>query len=360
MNGHRLLTERDHPRGQMLVLFGVVMVLIIFAVGLVVDGGTGLAERRAAQNASDFAALAAARVIAEKVTGDAVNGTDANVQAAITNTVIANGGEAPTFGAPDGPRYVDQAGALLTYVGNGTIPANALGVKVSSERSWRPYFLGLFGISEWTAAADAVAQGGYDAGGTPPGNLFPAGIAKAFFDTYDFCSGDINTSNPSDPCYPQHLTPGNLNVPGGFGWLKFGCNGYGLGQDATVAGECGNSAVFLDSEIGPPGNSYGCCSQVGQGGPDRIGSLPGNKASADCDYYIDNEITVTVPIWDTAGGTGSNGWYHIIGFAGFQITECSGGKDIEGVWRKVFFTGPVTSTPPPAGTIGNPSVQLVN
>jgi hypothetical protein len=347
----------------MLVLFGVVLTLIIFAVGLVIDGGTGLSERREAQNASDFAALAGARIIAEKVTGDAVNGTDANVQAAITNTIAANGGEAPTFGAPDGPRYVAEDGSLLAYVGNGTIPANALGVKVASERSWRPYFLGLFGIDEWTAGADATALGGYAANQAPSGTLFPAGISQAFFDTYDFCSGEIDTSNPSDPCYPQHLTPGNLNVPGGFGWLKFGCNGYGLGQDTTIAGECQNNKPFLQEEIGPPSKSFGCCTEAGvDPNPmhNRIGSLPGNKASADCSYYIDHEVTVTVPIWDYAGGTGSNAWYHIIGFAGFQITACEGGKDIEGVWRKIFFTGPVTSTPPPAGTIANPSVQLVN
>ena len=75
------------------------------------------------------------------------------------------------------------------------------------------------------------------------------------------------------------------------------------------------------------------------------GSLPGNKVSADCSYWIDNEITVTVPIWDYAGGTGQNAWYHIVGFAGFQITECRGGKDVAGVWRKAFFLGPVGSTP---------------
>ena len=49
---------------------------------------------------------------------------------------------------------------------------------------------------------------------------------------------------------------------------------------------------------------------------------------------------MTVPVWDTAGGTAPNAWYHIIGFAGFQITGCTGGKDIEGVWRKAFFVGP--------------------
>ena len=357
----RTHSESDHPRGQVIVLFAVVMGLIIFAAGLVVDGGTGLAQRRAAQNASDFAALAGARIIATHVTGDTVNGTDANVQAAIENAIVANGGEPPTFGGPDGPEYVDEFGNLMgVFVGDGTIPTGTLGVKVRSERSWEPYFLGLFGIDEWTAGADAVAQGGFSAGGPPPGTLFPVGISQAFFDTYQFCSGEINTTDPADPCYAQKLTPGNLNVPGGFGWLKFGCNGYGLGQDETIAGECQNNKPFLQEQIGPPSNSFGCCSQTGQGGPDRIGSLTGNVASADCSYFIDNEITVTVPIWDTAGGNGSNAWYHIIGFAGFQITECDGAKSVSGVWRKVFFTGPTTATPPPGTTITNPSVQLVH
>ena len=352
--------DASHPRGQMIVLFALVMSLIVFAVGLVVDGGTGLAQRRASQNASDFAALAGARIVAEKIGGDTVNGTDANVRTAITNAINLNGGLAPTFGAPDGPRYVAEDGTLLGYVGSG-MPANAVGVKVTSSRNWKPFFLGLFGISQWEAGADATAKGGFSQAGPPPGTLFPVGISLAFFQTYPFCSGPVST-NPSSPCYPQHLTPGNLNVPGGFGWLKFGCTGYGLGQDPPAnAGGCSNNKPFLQGEIGPPSKTYGCCTAVGlPGSLDRIGSLPGNKASADCSYYIDNEITVTVPIWDTAGGTGSNAWYHIVGYSGFQITGCSGGKNVEGVWRKAFFTGPVSSTPSGPPEFQALGVQLVN
>ena len=89
----------------------------------------------------------------------------------------------------------------------------------------------------------------------------------------------------------------------------------------------------------------------------RIGSLTGNKVSADCDYYINNKIVVTVPVWDYAGGTGANGWYHIVGFAGFQLTNCNGGKDIEGVLKRTFFTGPTTAT---AGFKGGAlAVQLI-
>ena len=150
----------DHPRGQVVVLTGLSMALIVFAAGLVVDGGTGLAQRRAAQNASDFAAIAGARVVAYHVSGDTSNGTDANVMTAITNAALANGADTPTFGAPDGPRYIDDVGNLLNYVGDG-MPADAFGVTVQTERGWEPFFVRMFGIGEWTTTASATAVGGF-------------------------------------------------------------------------------------------------------------------------------------------------------------------------------------------------------
>ncbi len=348
-------TSRAGQRGQMIALFGISLVAIILLVGLVIDGGTALVHRREAQNASDFAAMAGARVVAVKIGGDAANGTDANVKAAIVASIAANKGTPIVFGAPDGPRYVNAAGGTLGYVGSGTMPGTAVGVKVSSSNDWKPYFLSIAGFNNWTATADAIARGGYAAGG-PGTGVFPVGIAQAFFDGRQPCSGPVSNV-PGDPCYPAHMTPGTLNVPGGFGWLKFGCSGYGLGQGSN--GGCANSKPFLQTEIGPPSNSFGCCTEVGlPGSADKIGNLPGNKASADCDYYITNKIVVTVPVWDYAGGTGQNAWYHIVGFTGFQLTACHGGKDVEGVWRVPFFTGPTTSTP---GFAGAPlAVQLIH
>ncbi|MEP7361172.1 MAG: pilus assembly protein TadG-related protein [Chloroflexota bacterium] len=327
--------------GQVLVLFAISLTLIITITGLAVDGGNGLTQRRNAQNTADFAAMAGARIVAEWISGDVANGTDANVRAAIQNTVAANGGDAMTFGSSNGPRYIDDAGDQLGYIGSGLIPPAAVGVSVTANLTFPTTFIRIAGINTWMASATASARGGY-ATGAPSGALFPAGISLAFFQTYPFCVGDVGSS-PS--CAPHHLTPGSLNVPGGFGWLTFGCNGYGLGQVPPAnAGGCGNSKPFLQGEIGPPSNSYGCCTKVGiSGSADRIGSLPGNKVSADCSVRIQQKATVVVPVWDYAGGNGSNAWYHIVGFSGFQITGCSGGKDLEGVWRKAFFEGPVTS-----------------
>jgi hypothetical protein len=231
-----------------------------------------------------------------------------------------------------------------------------VGVTVATSRSYRPYFLGAIGVTDWTASSVATARGGFAAGG-PTGDVFPAGVSLAFFETYPYCDGEVGSS---DACTPQQLTPGNLNVPGGFGWLKFGavgqCAGFGLGMSTTSG--CEEDSVFLQGQIGPPPKTYGCCTAVeGNANRDRIGSIPGNKVSADCSHYINDEVVVTVPIWDYAGGTGSGGWYHIIGFAGFQITECRGGKDLAGVWRKQFFIGPTTAT---GGRVfDNLAVQLV-
>ncbi len=356
-----LHTSWRTPRGQMIVIFAITVTVIIMVVGLVVDGGNALAQRRGTQNAADFAALAGARVIAERIGGDLVNGTDANVKLAIQASMAINRGTALTFGSPSGPQYVDTKaqpiGVFVGFASGGKIPAAAEGVTLGASRNWHPYFLGVIGINNWAASAVATAKGGYKAGG-PGGNVFPAGIAEAFFNNRQPCAGPVSAT-VGDPCYPMHLTPGNLNVPGGFGWLKFGCNGFGLGQVPPAnAGGCANNKPFLQNEIGPPGKSYGCCDQVGQpGSQDLIGSLPGNKASADCSYYINNAIVVTVPVWDYAGGNGSNGYYHIVGFTGFQLTACDGGKDIEGVWRVPFFLGPTTSTP---GFAGAPlAIQLV-
>ena len=47
-------------QGQILVIFALALVAITAMVGLVLDGGSAYAQRRAEQNAADLAALAAA------------------------------------------------------------------------------------------------------------------------------------------------------------------------------------------------------------------------------------------------------------------------------------------------------------
>jgi Flp pilus assembly protein TadG len=353
-------TDRRTKRGQMIALFALSSTAMMLMVGLVIDGGFALAQRRGSQNGSDFAALAGARVVAQWVGGDTTHMKDATVKAAITNSIAANGGTPLTFGSPNGPVYVTSSGTANGFVGSfgtGGIPEDTAGVSVGSNRSWTPFFLRLIGVNNWTASTVASAKGGYSLAG-PPGGILPVGVSESTYETFPLCGGDVGSS---PECQPLHLTPGTQNIPGGFGWLKFGaagkCTGFGLGM---IDAGCDTSSTFLQSELGPPSNSYGCCTAVTHGAPpaDRIGNLPGNKVTADCSYYINNEITAAVPIWDVAGGTGSNGWYHIVGFAGLQITACSGGTEIEGVLRQLILPGPTTTDPQPKGT--SLGVELVH
>jgi hypothetical protein len=249
---------RNRPqgaRGQFLVLFALASTAMILFAGLTIDGGYAFAQRRGSQNASDFAALSGARVIAEWVGGDATNGTDANVTTAITNSIAENGAAPLTFGSPDGPIYIKADGTPNGFVGHvagGKIPVGTVGVSLSSSRSWKPFFLGVIGINNWSATSTATAKGGYSQAG-PPGDVFPAGISQATYDEYPLCSGPIGSSTA---CQTVQLTPGSLNVPGGFGWLKFGaagkCSGFGLGM---INDGCSTSKTFLQEEIGPPQNS---------------------------------------------------------------------------------------------------------
>src|SRR6187200_2933830 len=81
-------------RGQIIPMFALALVTLVLAAGVVVDGGYAYAQRRLTQNAADFAAMAATRIIGQKLTGrPAGTGTAANVRKAIQTMLDANDAE---------------------------------------------------------------------------------------------------------------------------------------------------------------------------------------------------------------------------------------------------------------------------
>jgi Putative Flp pilus-assembly TadE/G-like len=325
-------------RGQTLTLFALMLVVLLLGAGLVVDVGYALSQQRTAQNAADFAAMAGTRILGESYTGKPVGaGTDTNVAGAVSSVLSANGAQLVSA------RYVDNTGLALGNVGGG-IPTGAAGVVVSAKTSWTPFFLGIMGVSQWSAGGSATAS-------TPAlasGGVLPVGINDTTFGSLPYC-------DPKSPDFGSCLTtsslePGALIIPGGFGWLTFGaqgfCTGYGLGQDPNSG--CATSQGALQAEVGPPANSHGCCTDLTLTPNTQrlIGNMTGNKP-ADLTYYITNQIPVWIPIWDYAGSNGS-GYYHIVGFAAVVFT----GEDTQhGKW----LTGVAVST-----TIGNtPNASLL-
>jgi hypothetical protein len=314
--------ERSRQQGQAIALLAIAMAAIVAGVAVVVDGGYAFAQRRSSQNAADFGAMAGTRVIGLHRVGNPAGG--AQVAAAIDSALAAN--DATLVEAT----YVDEDGADLGPVASGgAIPGTAFGVVVEAKTSWQPFLLGVLGITDWEAGARATAKTPGEALG---GGVMPVGIRDEHFDGLTNCP-----ITNFDDCVGQHLTSGHLNIPGGFGWLKFGLNGNGNKCDwgpslGMIDGGCDTNVPFLQSQVGPPANSYGCCTAVGQpGSSDLIGSLTGNKVSADLSFYIDNRIPVWVPIWDIGDEQGSNGWYHIVGFGALVFTHETGAKELYGV-----------------------------
>jgi hypothetical protein len=306
--------DRSTQHGQAIALFALALGALVLGCAVVLDGGYAFAQRRATQNAADFAAMAGTRIIGQKLTGRPPGtGTAGNVENAIRSVLAAN--EAVLVSA----QYVDEDGnALGDVVGAASIPSGAFGVVVNARTDWQPFLLGLIGVDDWAAGASATAV---TSGESLGGGVMPVGIQQSTFDDLADC-----------PLADFHdcvggLTSGQLNIPGGFGWLKFGLDGNGGKCDWEVSlgmvadGGCESSKTYLDSQIGPPADSHGCCTAVGTppGSVDLIGSLTGNEWG-DISYYVENEIPVWVPVWDTAGGTGANGWYHIVGFGAIIFT----------------------------------------
>jgi Putative Flp pilus-assembly TadE/G-like len=321
-------------RGQTLVLFAASLIVLLLMTGLVIDSGYAFAQRRSAQNAADFAAIAGSRIVGESFTGKpAAAGTGENVLKAIQSVLAANRGELVSA------QYINAAGAPAGTVGTGSIPPSAAGVVVNAKTAWRPFFLGIMGVSSWSAGADATAL----TKGTAAGGVLPIGIQDHAFDAFPLC--DL-----AQGCDPQKLTPGTLNGPGNFGWLAFGagtkfCENYGLGQ--LVEG-CEVNQGFLQNEITPPGNSHGCCTTVKNDPNPLIGGLTGNEWG-DLSYYIENRVPIWVPIWDTSGDNGRNFYYHIVGFGAVLLT----GQDVQhGKWITGVRLSGIGDTPNAFGLIG--------
>lgn len=282
------MTRTDDPRGQILAIVAGGLVILLLAVGLVIDTGLSWVTRRDAQNAADLASLAGTKV----VTDHYVDGgrTGAQVWAAINANVTENGCVDPCTWEAEyvaAPATIGGAEAGLAPVTNGgSIPGTAQGVRVTVDRPSATQFMRIIGIDEVPVSAVGTALTASPPT-IPPGVLLPIAMSP-----------------------PENMVPGThynitdgMDGPGNFGWLSWdGSNDAGgLSQSVCIPD---NPEITVPAYI--PGN-------------------PGKKNRADLracfDGYIADGTTVLVPIWDgTHPGNGNNAEYRIIGFASFVLT----------------------------------------
>ncbi len=156
--------ENVSESGQSLIIIALLMVGMIAALGLALDGGNAVGTRRKSQNAADAGAFAGARMLATQ--GAAPDQTA--VYNAIVNLARSNG---IASAADVTAWFIDEnANNICVMPCVGGVPGNATGVRVNARMQLQPYFIDIFmGKNKIPLPAQAAAQSGNPA----PSTLMP-------------------------------------------------------------------------------------------------------------------------------------------------------------------------------------------
>jgi hypothetical protein len=224
-----------------LVIVAAALIGLIAMVGLVIDGGYAWGRQRVTQNGADAVAKAGAVVILEWL--DERPKTMGDVGCAIELAEDENAVQV------DRAEFTDHAGALIGVAvppcgTAGSIPAAAQGIRAGTSQNFDTFLMGVIGIRELTATANATAIVGPISGSG-------VGLPVTFPQTMELCdeSGDVHTirdwneanydgSGLNDNVWtPYEILPtgtaldqDNLAIiplcttgPGSVGWLDFAC-----------------------------------------------------------------------------------------------------------------------------------------
>lgn len=269
----RLGVRLEKERGAAGILVAVMMLVLIGAGAMAVDVGQIYAERAQLQNAADAAAMAAAQQCH-------------SAPADCTAQALPWAQEMTAGNSNDGATTVDSVDlsipnqvTVATSTLNGTSGAGFLTQLFASALNAPPVTVG--------ARATAVIE---PLGGA---TAFPLAISDCQYDLSGAEeTGDIQLIKYKPDSGTCTSTSGHV-IPGGFGWLDES----GTCTATTDAGD------IADTDTGA--NFPTTCTAIVAGWRDTI--LAGGSVEA------------TFPVYDNAGGTGAGGWFHIRGYATFNI-----------------------------------------
>jgi Putative Flp pilus-assembly TadE/G-like len=348
-----LAVRRGDDRGAAAVLVAVLLStgVLLGMAALSVDVGQLYAERRQVQNGADAAALAVAAGCA--ATGACTTNTggiaDLNANDNATNVLSVCGSGPGLPACPGNPGtaltqcppapagvqgWVRVSTGTRTSGGSTLLPPTFAGalagnagysgtqVGACAQAAWGGEASGsalplTLSLCEWNSAT----AGGTSFAPAPPYPPYPAGeVALKLHSTSDTTGGCTASGSGSV-------------LPGGFSWL-----------DST---NCQTTTIAGGSVSSDPGVSASSCA-------DQLAALVGT--------------VLYLPVFDQASGTGTNGIYHIRGFAAFYfsgyvlpgahpnhvdppgtVTRCTGSDKCIYGW---FTQGLV----PTGGSIGGPSM----
>jgi Flp pilus assembly protein TadG len=259
----RLRRRAQDERGATAVLVSLLLVPMLGFAAIAVDVGALYAERARLQIAADAAALAVAQ--------DCARGNCGDMLATARALVAANDGEASA--------------------GQPVLSSDPLSVTVAGSTPKEHWFAPVIGHESSQVSATATVGWGGPSGGTA--------VLPLIFSWCSFLA-QTNGGLPSTTTKRTIMWsksddvsgcfgPSGNEVPGGFAWV------------VPDAGTC-RATHFIDQRL---------LSDTGV-------SLPGSCRQADLDRWLNR--TVLLPLFDQSGGTGSNAWYRVHGYAAFVIT----------------------------------------
>lgn len=389
--------QRD-PRGQILAIVAVGMIVLLAMVGLVIDGGNAWGQQRETQNAADSAAKAGAVVVQHNLGGTPM--TDGDVGCAVEAAAADNDAEI------ESAEYTNHQGAAFdpsVPVGacgaGGGIPSGAQGVRAVATKDFDTYLMGIIGRPQLTATTDATAVVGIVPSSCPM-SLGCAVLPVTFPRTMDTCDGTNSRVVGEDEWELLDLEEDVLDTtnlvivplcstgPGSVGWLDFGCGN--LAQTITNPGNCELSfpiPAWLDTQSG---NVNSLETELN----DYAGTQPGVAEEADEVLYVpihdftcrddvaDHLPTTSCPTYPTWSANGNNLHYHVPYWAGFKLDnafvggnddECddgpgappAGGNGATGCLKGWFVDlveapGPITIGPITPGAAVTTGILLVN
>lgn len=314
--------SRSAERGQILVIVAGGMIALLLLVGLVLDGGIALLNQRDGQNTADVASLAGTRLIADHYVDPAISHTQADIHAAIEDSVQDNGCTATGTPCSWTATFVNLALADVGAVTNAAapIPPGAVGVRVNVHREPGTFLASLAGISHWNVDTQAIAIAN-EPTTAPPNQLLPIALKQ-------------NAGTPYVPGQVYDLTDGK-DIPGGFGWLSWtGSND----PNALADSLCTPDNPRFDMPFQFPGDP---------------GKSNSSGVRACLDQLIDSGRTVLIPIYSTVSGPGDNQRYTIASVATFVLTSRAqpAVDNIQGYFVEVY---PYTSVPGGGGQAPSP------
>ena len=324
LNPRRSLLGGDSRRAQALIAYVIAAVAAFAFVGLSLDGSNLYRQRRLMQNAADSGAMAGARTL---MCGEII--TNSQVLAAIQSYATQCGGQGTQveayYGNSDG-----ELDTISSYAAGGTPPGDATGIHVIARTTVTVMFGFVLGQAEKTAGAEAYASFCPATSVVADSGIFPIALED---DTLLATSvGDV-IEIWDDNKIVDSL--GN-EIGGQRGWLNLAFI-YAQGDTSRATGKNHSNAELKDwveNGMTPPVTITAGAVDGLDG--DFINGDSGTRASAVAESASRIGQRIMIPIFDRMYSTSemdaafpgqshsfwaNNNYYHIVGFAEFEITE---------------------------------------